>query len=103
MSYNRGYIIIPRAGIYYIYAQLWADPRSSGDSRRTGFDIMVNGDTTVASAIAVKDNQEDHSMYAGVIRLLQRGDRLTVVISHTEYYEFQNANSYFGAFMVRSG
>lgn len=103
MSYSNGYITVPRAGVYYIYAQLWSDPHSKGDSKIAGFSIRVNGGATIATAGAVQHYQEDETLYTGVIRQLQKGARLSVVIGRSEYYEFYYANSCFGAFMVQSG
>ena len=100
MSYSNGYITVPKTGVYYIYAQLWCDPQQTGDSKWCGFDITINSNSGVARTVAVKDKEDDHSMYAGVIRPLQNGSTISVVIVNKEYYEFTAIQSYFGAFMI---
>lgn len=91
---------MPKAGVYYIYAQLWCDPRNQGSGNWCGFKITTSSNGEVARASAVKHQEDDHTMYAGITLALQANETVCVEITNSEYYEFTVTNAYFGAFLI---
>ena len=100
MTYSGGYITVPKNGLYYIYAQLHYNPLSG--QTLCGFRIYLNNqnvDEVIAQNQSPNGNQYD-SRYSGLLKILNKGDRLSVKFKNTCYYFFYNSRSQFGAFRV---
>ena len=98
MTYSGGYITVPKDGLYYIYAQLHYSPRSG--QTVCGFRIDLNNrNVDVAYAQNQSPNGNQHgSRYTGLLKILSKGDRLSVKFISTCYYSIYAERSQFGAF-----
>ena len=100
MTYSGGYITVPKDGLYYIYAQLHYNPQSG--QTVCGFRIDWNNrvvDYAYAQNQSPNGNQQG-SRYTGLMKILNKGDTLSVKLSGTCYYRFYSSFSQFGAFRV---
>jgi hypothetical protein len=100
MSYSGGYITIPKDGLYYIYAQLHYQPRSG--HRYCGLRInLKNRNINEANfEKQLPSGDKQGSRYTGLLKILSKGDRLSVGIIGPCYFHFFNHFSQFGAFRV---
>ena len=100
MTISGGYITVPKDGLYYIYAQLHYDPQSG--QKWCGFRIDWNNQVVDYARAEKKspNSKEDGSRYTGLMKILNKGDTLSVKIDGTCYYRFYNHYSQFGAFRV---
>jgi hypothetical protein len=100
MTYNDGYITVPKDGLYYIYAQLHYNPQSG--QTVCSFYIEMKGIDIISAAAQNKspDGNQWDSRHIGILRILSKGDRLSVVIRFTCRYELWASNCQFGAFLV---
>ena len=100
MTYSGGYITVPKDGLYYIYAQLHHDPRSG--QKWCGFRIYWNNqivDHVRAQNQSPNGNQQV-SRYTGLMKILNKGDTLSVKVDGTCYFYMYYYYSQFGAFLV---
>jgi hypothetical protein len=100
MTYSSGYITIPKDGLYYIYAQLHYNPQSG--QTWCGFRIDLSNthiDYAYAQNQSPNGNQRG-SRYTGLLKILSKGDRLSVEITHTCFFYHYYYYSQFGAFRV---
>ena len=99
MSYSNGYITVPVDGVYYVYAQLWYDAKLR--QHKSGFYIYHNNDV-IGQVHTQDDNPRslDKTQYGGFTRSLSKGDRLSVQLSHTAWYEFFFPYTVFGCFRL---
>ena len=100
MTYSGGYITVPKQGLYYIYAQLHYNPQSG--QTWCGFKIYVNSQEVDR---ALQQNQYSNgnqygSRYSGLMKILNKGDTLSVKFTRTCYFELYISYSQFGAFLV---
>ena len=100
MTYSGGYITVPKDGLYYIYAQLHYDPRSG--QTWCGLRLYLNNQ---AVEYAYAENQSPNgnqqgSSYTGLMKIVNKGDKLSLKFYDTCYYYFAASNSQFGAFRV---
>ena len=81
---------------------LEGDPKAG--HTRAGYSIRLNGGITIIRTFVVRPNSvgtdDDHVLYAGAIRYLNSGDRLTVVITYQSLYESDVSSSCFGVFKI---
>ena len=100
MTYSGGYITVPKDGLYYIYAQLHHNPQSG--QTLCGFRIDWNNqavDYVFAQNQSPNGNQQG-SRYTGLMKILNKGDRLSVRLSNTCFFYMYSYYSQFGAFRV---
>ena len=102
MAYQNGYITVPQAGLYYIYFQLWIDPQP-GNSPYSSALLQLN-DVTVGGLYSyisgTPTGSQDRTRYTGMLRRLEKGDRLSVRAYHSNRYYFEHPYTYFGAYML---
>jgi hypothetical protein len=99
ITYSNGYITVLMEGFYYVYAQLWYDAQRQ--QYKTGFYIYHNND--VIGEVYTHDGDprsRDKTQYGGFVRFLNKGDRLSVQLSHTAMYEFYFPYTVFGCFRL---
>ncbi|XP_032218513.1 ectodysplasin-A [Nematostella vectensis] len=89
MHGDSSYIIIPRAGRYFIYCQLYF---LEEHSQPAGFDIVVNG-----LNIATKISQAGQSAYVGGVFLMQELAAISVVTRGAGIILGDPALTFFGA------
>ena len=97
-----GGLIVPFTGIYYIYRQLLLDARS-GDASSCGFSLRVNSQRVAASHTYHNKptGSDDHTKYTGVVRLLNKGDNITMqMLSTCTLYSHSFGEAFLGAFFV---
>jgi hypothetical protein len=100
MTYSNGFITVPMNGVYYIYAQLWYDARSR-QINTSGYYIYHNNDIIGQVHIHDEDpRRRDKTQYGGFARFLRKGDRLSLKLSHTAWYQFFFPYAIFGCFRV---
>ena len=100
MTYSGGYITVPKDGLYYIYAQLHYNPVSG--QTWCGFLIYWNNqyvDEVYAQNQSPNGNQWG-SRYTGLMKILNKGDTLSVRLTHTCRFYMYSFYSQFGAFRV---
>lgn len=100
ITYSGGFLIIPKDGLYYIYAQLHYDPRTG--QKECGFRINLNNqsvDYAFAENPSPNGNQWGSS-YTGLLKMLVTGDRLSVKLTSTCYFYMYNFYAQFGTFRV---
>ena len=101
MKYNGGFITVPHAGIYYVYSQFWFDPQSG--QNRCGFDVKLN-DKYLARSLIYQANPRtyDESQYTGFLVVMEKGDRLSVIVATTCFLDFYQywQTAFFGAFQI---
>lgn len=100
MTYRNGYITIPMDGLYYVYTQMSANPRS--DQTSCGFYVYVNDHIRFQHIV---DSQQPSTsrrsvLYSGVLKTLNKGDRLCVKSKYTCFFFMYSTMSYFGVFLV---
>ncbi|XP_078613000.1 tumor necrosis factor ligand superfamily member 10-like [Branchiostoma floridae x Branchiostoma japonicum] len=116
MKYRDGYIKVPQDGLYYVYSQLYFRyMRDSKESRSTDNHQLLH--FTYKKSATYRDKQEVMksartkcwskrspygllSSYQGGVFRLRAGERLFVQVSNVALVSFEEAASYFGAFMI---
>ena len=100
MTYSDGYFTIPKDGLYYIYAQMHYDPRSG--QTQCGFRIDLNNQPVdyAYAEMQSPNGKQWGSRYTGLLKILVKGDRLSVKFANTCYFFIYNFYSQFGAFRV---
>lgn len=108
MRYENGELIIPQAGRYYIYSQLYfqvEDDRAHlvhfVHLNRTG-DQQVIMRSVTSRCRAKKTKEYLYSSYQGAVFELHSGDHVLVGVSEddTQIISMGASASYFGAFLV---
>ena len=101
LSSDRSKLTVPAAGVYYIYGQLMLDP-TSGDSSGCVFGLRVNSDIVASSyTCGPKSGSVDHTKYTGVIRALNKGDSITILMQSTCTLDnFHLGESFLGAVFI---
>ena len=100
MTYSGGYITVSKDGLYYIYAQLHYNPQSG--QTWCGFYLYLNKrvvDYVYAQNQSPNGNQHG-SRYTGLMKIVNKGDTLSVKLRGPCYYYFSTSYSQFGAFRV---
>ncbi|XP_078694868.1 tumor necrosis factor ligand superfamily member 10-like [Branchiostoma floridae x Branchiostoma belcheri] len=116
MKYRDGYIKVPADGLYYVYSQLYFRyMRDNRESRPSDNHQLLH--FTYKKSATYRDKQEVMksartkcwskrsqygllSSYQGGVFQLRAGDRLFVQVSNVAMVSFEEAASYFGAFMI---
>lgn len=100
MTYSGGYITVPRDGLYYIYTQQYFDPQSG--QTVCGFRIYLNSQhiDIVYQVYPSPNNNHEGSRYSGLLKIVNKGDRLSVKFTHTCYYHNPAIHTLFGAFRL---
>ncbi|XP_066266751.1 tumor necrosis factor ligand superfamily member 10-like isoform X3 [Branchiostoma lanceolatum] len=116
MKYRDGYIKVPVDGLYYVYSQLYFRyMRDDRQSRPADNHQLLH--YTYKKSATYRDKQEVMksartkcwskrsqygllSSYQGGVFRLRAGDRLFVQVSNVAMVSFEEAASYFGAFMI---
>jgi hypothetical protein len=98
MTYSNGYITVPMDGVYYVYAQMFFDPRSGQTA--CGFYIYVNDSYYIQHVRTPTITGRDDVLYGGALKTLNKGDRLSVVSMHTCLFQMYPDRSHFGAFLL---
>jgi hypothetical protein len=102
MTYSNGYITVPMDGVYYVYVQMYIDPLSG--QTWCGFYIHVNDSYAIQYVLVYlqpsTSTNRDDVRYAGALKTLNKGDRLSVVSIYTCYFEMYPYRSHFGAFLL---
>ena len=93
MKYSRGYLIVPKDGAYYVYAQLYF--------HRYGR-VVIRKNQGIAFALL----QHPRKMrvgphYTGGTIYLKAGDRISLKIKTSTRLLMLTAGSYFGAFLIQ--
>ena len=93
MKYSRGYLIVPKDGAYYVYAQLYF--------YRYGR-VVIRKNQGIAFALL----QHPRKMrvgphYTGGTIYLKAGDRISLKIKTSTRLLMLTARSYFGAFLIQ--
>lgn len=108
MQYENGELIIPRAGRYYVYSQLYfqvEDDRAHlihfVHLNRTG-DQQVIMRSVTSRCRAKKSKTYLYSSYQGAVFELHNGDHILVGVSedNTQSISAGESASFFGAFLV---
>lgn len=108
MQYENGELIIPRAGRYYVYSQLYfqvEDDRAHlihfVHLNRTGEQQVIMRSVT-SRCRAKKSKTYLYSSYQGAVFELRNGDHILVGVSedNTQAISTGESASYFGAFWV---
>ena len=99
MTYSGGYINVSKDGLYYIYAQLRYHPQSG--QKWCGLCLYLNNQ---AVDYAYTQNQSPNgnwgTSYTGLMKIVNKGDTLSVKVDGTCDYLFHIKYSQFGAFRV---
>ena len=102
MTYSSGYITVPKDGVYYVYAQMYVDPQSG--QTWCGFYMYVNDSYYIQSIQHFREpstsTTRDDLLYSGVLKMLNKGDRLSVKSIYTCYFLMSSSRSHFGAFLL---
>lgn len=104
MRYNGGYITVPKQGLYYIYAKIYFDPRTGIQGKACSFYIysntqIIDMNQKIHQAPSTSGNQGS-SRFSGLLKMMNKGDRLFLKFYATCYYNMYSYFSQFGAFLV---
>ena len=101
MKYDKGYLIVPKKGLYYIYAQIKCDPNNSSDNW-CGFSFKIN--RSLISEQLISQHSQDVIHYympeAGLLRKLEKGDRISVNKRSSNQIFVQDMQTYFGCYAI---
>ena len=102
MSYNDGYLIVPKKGLYYIYAQVKCDPVPK--TYWCGFSFRINDSEISQQFISQHRIAQDVLYYnvpeAGLLRKLNKGDRISVTKRGSAQIFGQDHQTYFGCYAI---
>ena len=103
MKYDNGYLIVPQRGLYYIYAQVVCDPISASHYW-CGFSFGINDSVISEQHIQQHSSSQDVLSYnmseAGLLRKLNKGDRISVSKRSSNQRFSQSYQSYFGCYAI---
>ncbi|XP_035692261.1 tumor necrosis factor ligand superfamily member 10-like [Branchiostoma floridae] len=116
MRYRDGYIKVPQDGLYYVYSQLYFRYMGTGEGEQSTEEHQLLH-FTYKKSVTYREPQQVMksartkcwskrsqygllSSYQGGVFRLRAGDRLFVQVSNVAMVSFEEAASYFGAFMI---
>ena len=102
MRYEDGYLFVPKRGLYYIYAQVKCDPKPP--KNWCGFAFRINNSDISQQFISQDPRAEDVLYYnvpeAGLLRKLNKGDRISVNKRDLSQIFGQDRQTYFGCYAI---
>ena len=101
MKYDNGFLIVPKKELYYIYAQIKCYPKNASDNW-CGFSFKINRSRISKQFISQNLQGVLHCYMpeAGLLRKLEKGDRISVNKGNPNQAFVQGMQTYFGCYAI---
>ena len=97
--------MVPRDGIYYVYAQLQFDPDSGSSQNNCAFELVASSSKVIAAAHnwVPSPSSNDKVIYTGSAAYLYRGNTVSVKMRGTCRLDSNyNEEAFLGGFFLRN-